>query len=140
MARSLSERWLLVCENKVGWRMSLQLQMEQMPGYLASRFIGAGEPDEVTAQFESIAEQCKRTNNDKLLIDTTGYDVKVSIVDRFFLGTSLQIFAGRRIKVAFVCRPEQLNARRFGRLVAENRGVTGEVFTDFQAAEEWLAE
>jgi hypothetical protein len=118
--------------------MSLQLQMEQMPGYLAARFTGAGAPGEASQRFESIAEHCKRTNNDKLLIDSTGYDVKVSVVDRFFLGTSLQIFAGHRIKVAFVCRPEQLDARRFGRLVAENRGVTAEVFTDFQAAEEWL--
>jgi hypothetical protein len=125
-------------EDGIGGEMSLQLQMEQMPGYLAARFIGVGEPDEASARFESIAEHSKRTNNDKLLIDTTRYDVKASVVDRFFVGTSLQIFASHSIKVAVVCRPEQLDARRFGRLVADNRGVTIEVFTDFQAAEEWL--
>jgi hypothetical protein len=119
-------------------RMSFQLQMEQMPGYLAARFIGAGSPGETSARFESIAEQCKRANNDKLLIDTTGYDVKFSVVDRFFLGIGGQIFAGHGIKVAFVSRPEQFDARRFGRLVAQNRGVTVETFSDFQSAEEWL--
>ena len=118
--------------------MSLQHKMEQMPGYLAARFTGAGVPEEAWRQFELIAENCKRTSNNKLLIDTTGFDAKVSVVDRFFLGTSLRIFAGRRIKVAFVCRPEQIDPERFGRLVAHNRGVTAEPFTDFRAAEEWL--
>ena len=118
--------------------MSIQLQLEQMPDYLAARFIGAGEPGEASARFESIAKHCKRTKNNKLLIDTTRYNVKVSVVDRFFFGTSSQIFAVHRIKVAFVCRPEQLDARRFGRLVAENRGVSVDVFTNFQSAGEWL--
>src|SRR5262245_58992916 len=54
------------------------------------------------------------------------------------LGERLVIFALYRIKVAFVCRPEQVDPRKFGTLVAQNRGVTVETFTDFQAAEEWL--
>jgi len=48
--------------------MSLQLQMEQMSDYLAARFTGAGVPEEASQQFELIAEHCKRTKNDKLLI------------------------------------------------------------------------
>ena len=118
--------------------MSFQLQMEQMPGYLAARFIGSGEPGEASLQFESIAEHCKLTKNDKLLIDTTRYDVKVSAIDRFISGQRLQAFARHRIKVAFVSRPEQIDPQKFGTLVARNRGVTVDVFTDFQAAEEWL--
>jgi hypothetical protein len=47
--------------------MSFQLQMEQMPGYLAARFIGVGIPGEASRQFESIAEYCKRARDDKLL-------------------------------------------------------------------------
>jgi hypothetical protein len=118
--------------------MSYQLQIEQMPGYLAARFTGRGAAGEASGQFESIAEHCKLTKNNKLLIDSTRYGVKASILDRFFLGTSSQIFAIHRIKVAFVCRPEQVDPRKFGALVAQNRGVTVEVFTGFQAAEEWL--
>jgi hypothetical protein len=89
-------------------------------------------------QTELIAEHCKRTNNDKLLIDTTGLEIKASLADRFFLGERLRIFARYRIKVAYVCRPGQLDPRKFGAFVAQNRGVTIEAFTDFQAAEEWL--
>jgi hypothetical protein len=81
--------------------MGFQIQMEQMPGYLAAKFIGAGVPGEASEQFESIAEHCKRTKNDKLLIDTTGYDVKVSAIDRFLLGERLQVFVRHGIKVAF---------------------------------------
>src|SRR5262245_51810358 len=99
--------------------MSIQLQMEQMPGYLAARFIGVGGPGEASGQFESIAEYCRRTKNVKLLIDTTKYDVKVSSINRFLLGERLQVFASHRIKVAFVSRPEQLDPRRFGVLVAQ---------------------
>src|SRR5262249_40441058 len=109
-----------------------------MPGYLAARFIGMGAPGEASEQFESIAEHCTRTKNDKLLIDTTGYDVKASVIDRFFFGTSSQVFAVHRIKVALVCRPEQIDPKKIGVLVAQNRGVSVDSFTDLCAAEEWL--
>jgi hypothetical protein len=109
-----------------------------MPGYLAARFIGAAVPGEASQQFGLIAEHCKRANNDKLLIDTTGFEVKITLADRLLLGERMVVFAHCGIKVAFVCRPEQLDPERFGRLAAQNRGVNVEVFTDFQTAEEWL--
>jgi hypothetical protein len=59
--------------------MSIQLQMEQMPGYLAARFIGVAAPGEVSQQYESIAEICERTKNNKLLIDTTRLDAKLTV-------------------------------------------------------------
>jgi hypothetical protein len=98
--------------------MSFQLQMEQMPGYLAARFTGAGAPDEVWRQYELIAEHCDRTKNRKLLIDTTGAEAKISIVDRYRVGERLEIFALHGIKIAFVSRPDQHDPKRFARLVA----------------------
>jgi len=120
--------------------MSIQLQIEQMPGYLAARLIGSGTLEEALQQIELVAEHCKHTNNDKLLIDTTRYevDVKISLVDRFLLGERLGIFARYGIKVAFFSGPEQLDPRRFAVVVAQNRYVKVETFTDLQAAEEWL--
>jgi len=118
--------------------MGFQLQMEQMSGYLAARFIGTAMPGEASQRFELIAEHCKRTNNDKLLIDTTGFNAKVTLVDRFLLGERLGIFARYRIKVVFVSRPEQLDPRKFAVMVAQNRGVKVETFTDLEAAEAWL--
>ena len=118
--------------------MDFQIQMEQMSGYLAARFIGTAMPGEGLLQFESIAEHCKRTKNNKLLIDTTAFAVKISVTSGYFAGERAEIFTRNGIKVAFVSRPEQIDPGKFAILVAQNRGVTVETFTDFQAAEEWL--
>jgi hypothetical protein len=95
--------------------MSFQIQMEQMPGYFAARFIGAGVPGEASRQFESVAEHCKRTKNNKLLIDTTDYDVKATTVDRFLLGERLQVFLRHRIKVAFFAGQSKLTRKSLAR-------------------------
>jgi len=42
--------------------MSIQLQIEEMPGYLAARFTGVGVAEEVWSQFELIAGHCKSAN------------------------------------------------------------------------------
>ena len=118
--------------------MSVQLQIEEMPGYLAARFVGEGNPDEVFQQFESIAEHCKRTNYKRLLIDFTAAQGKVSIVDRFIFGERARIFAIHSVRVAVLARPDQFEPSRFGELVARNRRVDLRGFMDVQAAEEWL--
>ena len=118
--------------------MDFQIQMEQMSGYLAARFIGTAMPGEGLMQFESIAEHCKRTQNDKLLIDTTAFAVKISVTSGYFAGERAQIFSRNGIKVAFVGNPEQLDLGKFSILVAQNRFVNVEAFTNFQVAEEWL--
>jgi len=125
-------------EDEIGGRMSLQLQMEQMLGYLAARFIGTGAPEEVWQQYDLIAEHCKRTKNRKLLIDTMGAEAKISVTDRFYVGEGLEIFLLHGIKVAFISRPDQLDQKKFGKLVAGNRYVNVETFSDIKAAEEWL--
>jgi len=118
--------------------MTFQLQMEQLPGYLAARFVGSCASEKASQQLELIAEHCKLTNNKKLLIDMTGLELIVTFMDRFMGGKRLGIFARQGIKVALVGRPDQGDPRQFTLLVARNRGVTIEVFTNFQAAEEWL--
>ena len=124
--------------DEAGRGVNFQIQVEQGSGYLAARFIGAAEPSEVLRHFESIAEHCRRTRNNKLLIDMTRLDVKLTVTTRFLAGEKLEIFALHRIKVAIVGKPEQLDPGRFAMLVARNRFVNVEAFTDFQSAEEWL--
>jgi hypothetical protein len=118
--------------------MSIQLQMEQMPGYLAARFIGVGVVEEVWRQFELIAEHCKGAKVNKLLIDTTGAEGEVSDMERFQFAERLGVFARCGIKVALVLRPEQIHPRKLAVLLAQKRGVNVEVFMDSQDAEEWL--
>jgi len=118
--------------------MSIQLQMEQMPGYLAARFIGAGVPKDVWEEFELIAEECKRTKNKKLLIDVTRAEGKASLIEKFLVAERSQIFTYYGLKVALVDIPERMDPQNFGELVARNRWVNIRVVTDFPAAEEWL--
>src|SRR5262245_38453823 len=119
--------------------MNFQIQMEQMPGYLAANFIGSGATGGGLRQFYSIGEYCKRTKNNKLLIDATGFDVKISVTSGYFAGEEAEIFDRYGIKkVAFVGSPEQLDIGKFSILVARNRFINVEAFPDFQAAEEWL--
>jgi len=120
--------------------MSVQLQIEEMSGYLAARFIGEGAPGKAHQQFAFIAEHCKRANYKRLLIDFTARQVKVNIADRFSFGEKSQVFARDNIKVAILARPDQFEPSRFGELVARNRGVNLRGFTDVQAAEKWLLE
>jgi hypothetical protein len=118
--------------------MSIQLQMEQRPGYLAARFIGAGVVEEVWRQFESVAEHCKRTKNDKLLVDVRGAEANISLIDRFQIAEESQIFKRYGLKIATVDNPWQRDPQRFGEMVARTRGVNVRAFSDFHAAEEWL--
>ena len=118
--------------------MSFKLEMEQMPGYLAARITGVGVLEEAWRQFELITEHCRVAKNNKLLIDTTGAEAELSDMERFQLGERLGIFAHYKIKVAFVSRSEQIDSRKFAAIVAQNRGVTIDTFTDFQSAGEWL--
>jgi hypothetical protein len=133
-------------EDKFGGGMSFELQTEEMPGHLAATFISSGElidssvAEAVWRQFELVAEHCARTKNNKVLIDTTRVDGKVSFVERFLLGEKTQVFAFYGIKVAFVDRPERIDPQKFGELVARNRGVDIRIFPDLQAAKEWLFE
>jgi len=118
--------------------MSIQLQMEQMPDYLAARFTGSGVAEEVWRQFELIAEHCNRANGDKLLIDIAGAEGQFSIIDEYSAAEESRIFARYGIKVAFIETPERMCPLKFFLLAARNRGVNVEAFTDFRAAEEWL--
>ena len=120
--------------------MSLQLQIEERPGYLAARFTGAGVIEEVGQEFELIAEHCKRTNKNKLLLDFTGAHADVSLANLFLLAERTQIFVRYNLKIAACGRTDQIDPQKFGELVARNRGVNGREFTDVEAAEEWLLE
>jgi hypothetical protein len=92
----------------------------------------------VWRQFELIAERCKQAKGDKLLIDITGAEGKLSVVEKYLAAEESRIFALNGIKVAFIETPERMDPRRFFLLAARNRGVNVEAFTDLRAGEEWL--
>ena len=119
--------------------MGIQLQIEERPGYLVASFTGSGETEEIWRQFELIAEHCKRANKNKLLLNFVGAYADVSVADRYRYGDEAEIFMFYKlVKVATVVRPEQLDSRKFGEMVARNRWVNARGFTNVEDAEEWL--
>jgi hypothetical protein len=124
-------------QREKGIKMGVRLQLEDMPDYLAVGLTGAAM--EACEQFESIAEHCKRTNKNKLLLDFTDTHGEFLLAHRYFLGDKSETFMFHNlIKVAAVVRPEQLDPHKFGEIVARNRWVNARVFTNVEDAEEWL--
>jgi hypothetical protein len=124
------------CEKEV--KMSVRLQIEEMPGYLKATFNGATTTEEVGRQFESLAEKCRCTNKNKLLLDFTEVPADISLADRYDLGKRTLVFAQYKCKVAAVCKPGRRDSHRFLGTVAQNRWVDLRVFTNVEDASEWL--
>jgi hypothetical protein len=119
-------------------KMSVQLQIEEAPGYIKARFIGAGATEEVERQFEALAEKCKSSNKNKLLLDFTEVPADISLVDRYDIGKRTLVFAQYKCKVAAVCKPARHDSQCFLETVAQNRWVDLRVFTNVEDALEWL--
>jgi len=119
--------------------MSVPLQIEAMPDYLEAKFTGAVATEEIWRQYELIAIHCKRANKNKLLLDITDTYGDLSLAHRYRLGDKAETFMFYNlIKIAVVCRQEQLDWQKFGEMVARNRWVNVRVFTSVEDAEKWL--
>jgi hypothetical protein len=121
--------------------MSVQLQIEEMPGCLVAKFTGACAAEKAWRQFELIAEQCRRANKNKLLLDFTRCHGEIYFADRYFFTESARIFAQYKvIKTAYFARPDQVDSKKFGETVVQNRWVNARIFTNVEEAEKWLLE
>jgi hypothetical protein len=125
-------------KHKKGVIMSVQLQIDEMPDYLVARFDGASTTEEAEQQFKLLAEKCKCTNKNKLLLDFTGIPADISLADRYAFGKLTLFFAQYKCKVAAVCKSEQHGSTCFIETVAQNRWVDLRVFTNVEDALEWL--
>jgi|SRR5215813_1992254 len=120
--------------------MSVELQIEETPNYLAAKFTGAGVAEEFSRQLELIAEHCKRANKNKLLLDFMEANAEISLADRYFFGEQTQVFLDCKLmKLAIVVRPERVDPRRFGEMVIRNRWINARVFSNVEDAENWLS-
>jgi hypothetical protein len=119
--------------------MSVGLQIQEMPDYLAVRF--TGPTNDAWHKFAFIAGQCKRANKNKLLLDFTDTYGDLSLADRYQLGDKAEIFMMYNlIRVAVVGRLEQFDRKKFGEMVARNRWLDARVFASAEDAEAWLLE
>jgi hypothetical protein len=75
-----------------------------------------------------------------LLVNTHGFTgvAPPSIFARHALAVKWAESAGPQLHVAVVARPELLDPERIGVIMAQNRGITGNVFTNELEAIAWL--
>lgn len=62
----------------------------------------------------------------------------LTLFDRYSMAVRWADAAGTGLRVVLVTRPEMMDPEKIGLLMAQNRGVTGEVFTDESEALAWL--
>jgi hypothetical protein len=120
--------------------MTLKIKIEKRADYLVAKFSGEANLQDIGQRFEALAVRCRKEKKHKLLIDVTAIKAAPTFSDRYRAGESAVVFTEFGIRIAMLGRPELIDPRRLGELVAQNRGVDGRVFTDRAAAEEWLKE
>lgn len=92
-----------------------------------------------TRYWNEIAEECRKTNHKKVLVEEDITESTTSIPELYQFASDLPKYGFIGIYIAFVDRYiEQNELNRFVELVAGNRGFRGKVFNDTDEAEKWL--
>ena len=113
------------------------LEIEHRDGYTAATFLGEFSVAGFQRRAEAASRECRDHNSGRLFVDTTRYDVSPTIAERYELAChAVKISEG--LKVALLVTPAFLDPNKFGIVVARNRGLMVEGFTDRQRALDWL--
>ena len=85
-------------------------------------------------------KQARDLDMQSMLINTSGFTgmSPPTIFARHDMATKWAENAGSRLHVAVVARPEFIDPQKIGVLMAQNRGVSAEVFTSEPPAISWL--
>jgi hypothetical protein len=113
------------------------VEIEERDGFLEARFLGRFAVDRFNRQVDAAALACRQRKLSLLLIDVTRLQADLSTLDRFDIGSHGARVASD-LKVAMFSAPELVDPKKFGVLVARNRGLTIDIFTDRKAAVDWL--
>jgi hypothetical protein len=112
-------------------------EIEQRNGYTAAKFLGQFSVREFQRQADAASKACRDQGTGRLLVDTTCFDVSPTTVERYELAChAVKISTG--LNVALVVAPAFIDPNKFGIVVARNRGLVVEAFTDPRKALEWL--
>lgn len=116
-----------------------RLYFEPRPQYLYVE-IEAGRIDRDTAleYWGTIIEKCRELTSRRLLV-WQDVPVGLSLGDTFTVAGGIAAMGVAGIRIAFTdALLSHYDMHQFGALVAGNRGLDAEVFTDLGEAERWL--
>ena len=104
--------------------------------YLLVDFTEPYSLSNVIAVIHEVAERCRQSGRDKVLVDLRKSEGNPKMLDRFKFGMEIAKVWGPRIKAAVVARRTIINW--MGETVAVNRGGRVMVTHDETKALEWL--
>jgi hypothetical protein len=114
-----------------------EIEVEHRDEYTAVTFLGSFSVVGFQRRAETASRECRDRKTGRLFVDATRYDVNPTIVERYEIAChAVKISAG--LKVALLITPTFLDPNKFGIMVAQNRGLVVEAFTERQKAIEWL--
>jgi hypothetical protein len=109
-------------------------------GYAMLCLAGPASFPEVVEQMSGAVLRCRKQNIKKLLIDSTGLTEfhPPGIAERFNFNERIASEAESSVKIAHVAMPEWVRLRKFGVMVAKNRGLDVNFFRSESEALKWL--
>jgi hypothetical protein len=122
--------------------MTIEIQAEKKARYLHIRCRGEYRPGALLDVYKKAFRMAEREGMPGVLIDIRdlGGDPP-TLMERFEQSNQvaeMQVNSGKRIGIVIVGREPMIDPERFGETVALNRGATGGVFTDLNAAVAWI--
>jgi hypothetical protein len=116
-----------------------KLTLEHRPNYLYALVEGERDSYEISrAYWSEIAEACHRAGYKKVLVEEELREA-TSIAEAFQIAAELPEMGFAGIRIAFVDRfADQSEVNDFSQLVALNRGLHSNIFSNTGAAEKWL--
>jgi hypothetical protein len=112
-------------------------EIQERAGYLEARMFGEFVLERFNQSISRISTVCRELKLGFLLIDVSKMQGEPTMSERFELASHAAV-AANKMKVAMVVAPEHMEPRKFGVLVARNRGLTIDIFTSRRKALEWL--
>ncbi|HUN62163.1 MAG TPA: hypothetical protein VMU53_09240 [Candidatus Sulfotelmatobacter sp.] len=119
--------------------MELQITTELKGRMLLVTATGSYTFDAAVRLLKQVLDTAKEKQVSKILVNTLAMDRELSIIDRHILAVEVVEYAKRNQMVprlAFVGKPPTVDG--FGVRVAQNRGLTTDVFSSEQEALNWL--
>ncbi len=116
---------------------SVQIPFQAKAGGLIVRFESRDVIEKKAATFKALAELIGQHKAKVALVDLTGVPGGSTFLDRYELGESAARFLPR-ITLAVLVREDQIDRGQIGIMVAANRGMRIELFTNKAAAERWF--
>jgi hypothetical protein len=115
----------------------MMLTLEPRDEYLLATVVGQASLTEAIEGYKKAFDDAVSRGLDKILVDCSGVKGGLSGLEQYELGRTMAEYSlGSGIKVAKVST--STGTTEFVSLVAFNRGLTVETFSDRHAAVEWL--